>query len=347
MIGRRALIAAGLSLPLAAVRSPWAQSPWKGYYATGTRQRAVRFAGGDGATLAGTLLLPLLSELQKVPGVVLVGGSGPTDRDGNNPLAPERIDLLKQIAELLADDGHRHAALRQARHRRLDGAAARHARGAGALLRLGQFRRRRRWPRTASWCSTTRSSPMPRRCWATARAGCWCWPPRRRSTRRAPHGMVLASTPGRPMIDIVRAQIARGAPNLLRRRRAHHDGDPGLGSRAGRPAGRAAGAVPALCRPVPATPAVRSIRRRRCSASTGPACCCRARPTAQVVPMEDVQPLIDALGQAQRARRGGGRPGGQPQSQARVLADRPGFAGPLAPAVAAKLVELAGAVLGA
>ena len=25
------------SLPLAAVRSPWAQSPWKGYYATGTR----------------------------------------------------------------------------------------------------------------------------------------------------------------------------------------------------------------------------------------------------------------------------------------------------------------------
>ena len=58
-----------------------------------------------GATLAGTLLLPLWSELQRVPGVVLVAGSGPTDRDGNNPLAPQRIDLLKQIAGLLARAG--------------------------------------------------------------------------------------------------------------------------------------------------------------------------------------------------------------------------------------------------
>ena len=98
MISRRALIAAGISLPLAA----HAKSPWKGYYAVGMRQRAVRFAGSDGATLAGTLLLPVWSELQKVPGIVLVAGSGPTDRDGNNPLAPQRIDVLKQIAELLA-----------------------------------------------------------------------------------------------------------------------------------------------------------------------------------------------------------------------------------------------------
>ena len=46
-----------------------------------------------------------ISELQRVPGVVLVGGSGPTDRDGNNSLLPLRIDLLKQIAELLAKNG--------------------------------------------------------------------------------------------------------------------------------------------------------------------------------------------------------------------------------------------------
>src|SRR5919107_643373 len=44
-------------------------------------------------------------ELEKVPGVVLVSGSGPTDRDGNNALVPDRIDLLKQIAELLAEAG--------------------------------------------------------------------------------------------------------------------------------------------------------------------------------------------------------------------------------------------------
>jgi len=101
MIRRRALIAAGLSYPLAAA----AKSPWKGYYATGTRQRAVRFAGSDGATLAGTLLLPAWSELQRVPGIVLVAGSGPTDRDGNNPLVPQHIDVLKFIAELLAAAG--------------------------------------------------------------------------------------------------------------------------------------------------------------------------------------------------------------------------------------------------
>ena len=65
----------------------------------------MRFAGSDGATLAGTLLLPIWSELEKVPGVVLVSGSGPTDRDGNNALVPDRIDLLKQIAELLAEAG--------------------------------------------------------------------------------------------------------------------------------------------------------------------------------------------------------------------------------------------------
>ena len=107
MIWRRALIAAGLSFPVAAA----AKSPWKGYYAAGTRQRAVHFAGSDGATLAGTLLLPAWSELQRVPGIVLVAGSGPTDRDGNNPLVPQRIDVLKLIAEAAGRGGNRHPAL--------------------------------------------------------------------------------------------------------------------------------------------------------------------------------------------------------------------------------------------
>src|SRR5262245_44276187 len=101
MIGRRAILAVSLLAPLAAR----AGSPWRGYYAAGRKQRAVRFAGSDGVMLSGTLLLPLWSELQRVPGVVLVAGSGPTDRDGNNSLAPNRIDLLRQIAELLADAG--------------------------------------------------------------------------------------------------------------------------------------------------------------------------------------------------------------------------------------------------
>ena len=93
----------------------------------------------------------LWSELQKVPGVVLVAGSGPTDRDGNNPLAPERIDLLKRIAELLAAARHRHAALRQARHRR----ARRPGRTARSRSRNGSSPGTISWvtspPRTASW----------------------------------------------------------------------------------------------------------------------------------------------------------------------------------------------------
>src|SRR5262249_19105836 len=101
MMPRRALLAAAMLPPLMA----HAQDKAKGFYASGTKQRMVRFAGSDGVTLAGTLLLPIKSELQRVPGVVLVAGSGPTDRDGNNPLAPVRIDLLKQVAELLAGAG--------------------------------------------------------------------------------------------------------------------------------------------------------------------------------------------------------------------------------------------------
>ena len=51
------------------------------------------------APILGTMLTPD-GETRAV--AVIIAGSGPTDRDGNNPLVPERIDLLKQIAELLA-----------------------------------------------------------------------------------------------------------------------------------------------------------------------------------------------------------------------------------------------------
>ncbi len=106
------------------------------------RHAPVRFTSKSAATLAGTLLLPLISELQEVPGVVLVAGSGPTDRNGNNPLVPERIDLLKQIAELLAHNGI--ASLRY--DKRGIGDSTPRPRGSlaaeEARLRLGQFRRR-------------------------------------------------------------------------------------------------------------------------------------------------------------------------------------------------------------
>jgi len=63
--------------------------------------REVEFKGIDGMTLKGTLLLP--DGKGKFPAMVLLPGSGPTDRNGNQP--GMTVDLLKQIAEELAKDG--------------------------------------------------------------------------------------------------------------------------------------------------------------------------------------------------------------------------------------------------
>lgn len=66
----------------------------------------VRFAGAGGVPMAGTLALPAdVNAAQPVPGVLLLQGSGPTDRDGNQPENGIRTDLLRQFAELLAKHG--------------------------------------------------------------------------------------------------------------------------------------------------------------------------------------------------------------------------------------------------
>ena len=67
-------------------------------------EREVTFAGAGGLQLHGTLVLP--SGIKgKAPGVLLLSGSGPTDRNGNQ--APQIVtDLFKQIAERLAADGY-------------------------------------------------------------------------------------------------------------------------------------------------------------------------------------------------------------------------------------------------
>lgn len=66
-------------------------------------EREVRFAGANGLALAGSLLIPAHTPDAKVPGVILVGGSGPVDRDGN--AAGLTTDLYKQIARALAHEG--------------------------------------------------------------------------------------------------------------------------------------------------------------------------------------------------------------------------------------------------
>jgi len=75
---------------------------WPLCTAGASAQQQVSFQGANGVTLHGTLLFPAGDTTG--PAMVLLAGSGPTDRDGNQP--PALItDLLKQIAEGLADQG--------------------------------------------------------------------------------------------------------------------------------------------------------------------------------------------------------------------------------------------------
>ncbi len=73
---------------------------WSSYVAWGSNEQQVSFQGTDGVTLAGTLQLP--AGEGRSPALVLLAGSGPTDRNGNQP--PALItDLQKHIAQGLAD----------------------------------------------------------------------------------------------------------------------------------------------------------------------------------------------------------------------------------------------------
>lgn len=71
--------------------------------AEGVVNQQISFTSHDGAVLAGTLTMPS-GMVEKVPALVLLQGSGPTDRDGNQPPVL-RTDLLRQIAEALAQKG--------------------------------------------------------------------------------------------------------------------------------------------------------------------------------------------------------------------------------------------------
>ena len=67
--------------------------------------REITFEGAGGIRLSGTLLLPEgASADRRVPAVVLVAGSGPTDRNGNQPPLLW-TGLLKQLADMLAEAG--------------------------------------------------------------------------------------------------------------------------------------------------------------------------------------------------------------------------------------------------
>jgi pimeloyl-ACP methyl ester carboxylesterase len=70
-----------------------------------TTEREVTFDGAGGVRISATLALPAGASAQhKVPALVLVAGSGPTDRNGNQPPLLW-TGLLKQTADLLAGAG--------------------------------------------------------------------------------------------------------------------------------------------------------------------------------------------------------------------------------------------------
>jgi len=341
MICRRALLLAGALAPAAA----HAQAPRPRFYAKGTKQRAVRFAGSEGATLAGTLLLPIWSELEKVPGVVLVAGSGPTDRDGNNALVPERIDLLKQIAELLAEAGI--ATLRYDKR----GIGASTPRPHGTLAEQERFFS---WDNFVGDVAAAQAELVKHdeiKPYATAllghsEGGLLVLAAAPTIARNPPHGMVLLATPGRPLGEILRAQIARGAPNLV--------------AAAGQAmaAIQATGHVPSdlprelealfpsyggpfLQRLLSFDPAQALLRSRL------PCLLLQGTADRQVVPMEDVQPLIDALGKRDAPGEAVIVPSVSHNLKLVQWPTDAGFGGPIAPAIASKLSAWMKQLLGA
>lgn len=66
-------------------------------------EQEVTFSFGDD-TFYGTLIVPKNAK-GKIPGVLLLSGSGPTDRDGNNPLLSGKTESHKNFARILADAG--------------------------------------------------------------------------------------------------------------------------------------------------------------------------------------------------------------------------------------------------
>ncbi|MBS0219813.1 MAG: alpha/beta fold hydrolase [Proteobacteria bacterium] len=337
MIGRRTLVAGAGTLAATAAHAQ--------YFPRGLEERQLRFAGSGGATLAGTLLLPRISEIQKVPGVVLVAGSGPTDRDGNNPLIPMRVDLLKEIAQALG-----HAGIASLRYdKRGIGGSAIHERPS-VESQQNYFA----WDRfvddvEAAHAELVRHDQV--KPYATAllghsEGGMLAIAATMAMGKRRPYGLVLASTPGRPLGDIVREQIARSLPELsasaerimdsIRRTgRVPPDGPPAFRSIFPAYAGAFLQAAFAF------DPAA-TLARTDC-----PCLLLHGGADIQVVPPDDIQPLIDTLGR--RNAPGEVLIAPKVSHNLKLVSGPgdPGFAGPLAPAIAIKLTGWLVHLLGA
>lgn len=165
----------------------------------------VETAGAGGAPLRGTLILP--AARRPAPAVLLVQGSGPTDRDGNQPPALV-TDLFRQLAETLAGFGI--ASLRYDKR----------GMHANAASLPGEEAARRDFVRfehfvddAAAMLALLRARPEI----DAARAGLFGHSEggliglvlAARGGAGAPATLVLAATPGRPFAAVLRDQLER------------------------------------------------------------------------------------------------------------------------------------------
>jgi alpha-beta hydrolase superfamily lysophospholipase len=328
MIGRRLLLAGAAMLAATETRAQ--------YFPRGIEEREVRFAGSGGVALAGTLVLPAISEIERVPGVVLVAGSGPTDRDGNNPLIPVRVDLLKEIARSLGRAGI--ASLRY--DKRGIGGSAIHQRDA-ADRQESYFT----WDQFVSDVQAAHAELVRHdeiKSYATAllghsEGGLLAIAATAAMGKKRPYALVLASTPGRPLGEIVREQIARSMPSLgptaerimaAIRDTSQVPRDVPSAFRAVFPAYAGAFLKAAFAFDPAATLARTDV----------PCLLLQGGADVQVVPPRDVQPLLDTL--SRRTAPGEALIAPMVSHNLKLVTgpDDPGFAGPIAPAIEIKLV---------
>lgn len=309
------------------------------------KSRSVKFPGAGSIELAGTLVLPMTSETKKVPGVVLIAGSGPTDRDGNNPLIPVKIDLLKQIAELLAGVGI--ASLRYDKR-----GIGQSTKPPGTLAEQELFFSWRNFIGDVQLAHAELSKQPEVKSYATAllghsEGGLFAIATAEASQPpRAPYALVLAGTPGRPLQEIIRSQLKRTAPQLAepaerimeairRTQRVPADVPAGL-----------ANVFPPYIGPflhgeLGFDPARALIDLKQ------PCLLLHGGADQQIVPMGDIQPLIDALERRAAPAEAIVSPLVSHCLKSVSGPDDPGFAGPIAPAIADNLRGWLVSVLGA
>lgn len=175
----------------------------------------VQFTGVGGLQLFGTLTSPPSNFTGKRPGVLLLPGSGPTDRDGNALLLGVRTDLHKQIAAALAALGI--ASLRFDKR---------------AIMRYSEH-----WPKSAAALSDyfclenfvgdaaaayrylrTRSNVDPARVAISGHSEGGLLALQigydLRNSAEEPPCLVLLATAGRPLGPVIHEQITRGVASL-------------------------------------------------------------------------------------------------------------------------------------